>query len=126
MKKEGFTLLEIIVSMLILSIVVAGSFGMMVTTNKLLVNAEHRLQAVNQAQAVLERLRMYVSADPNNPAGSGGAFDIKPDHNPSDEIGLSPGPDIPGVNSPAWSYNVAQVLGSRCRQVEVTTTWEEL
>lgn len=123
MKKEGFTLLEIIVSMMILSIVVAGSFGMMVTTNKMLVNAEHRLQAVNQGQAVLEKLRSYVSAEPVNPD----PFDtVNCPHDPVN-MGLFNGPpSISNVDAPKWEYGVSSVSGSRCRHVDVTVTWGEL
>lgn len=124
MDRKGFTLLEIIISMLIFSIVVSGSFSLIVTANKFAVSSKNRLQACNQAQRVLEKLRYYCSEDPNDPAGSDIAFSVGTGHSPT-EVRLGARPDIEGVVSPVWSYDVSTVSGSNCKQVDVTVSWVE-
>lgn len=124
MKREGFTFLEIVVSMLIFGIVVAGTMGLFITANKHIVNQRHRSQAYNQALKVLEQLRYYVSADPNNPTHAGEAFNDG-GHSTS-LIGLGGTPDMSGVNNPQWSYSVTDVTGSNCKEVTVTVSWEEV
>lgn len=124
MRKDAFTLLEVIISMLILVIVTAGSFALIVTTNRQLNTSKHRLQAVSQAQAVLDTLRYYVSADPDNPPCAGGAF-VEEKHwlgEPSWGIGITP--NIPGIVS-HWQYEV-NPTDSGCRQVTVSANWSEL
>lgn len=125
MKNKGFTLIEIVVSMLILSLVVAGSFSLYVTANGQVNNAKHRLQAVNQAMGVLERLRYYVSVDSNNPENSDQALSVNTGISP-ELIGLPAEPDISDVSLPRWYYDVKTVSGSNCKEVSVSVKWEEI
>lgn len=124
MKGRGFSLLEVVVSMLILSIVIPGVLGILVTANVHLIDARNRLQAAYQSQAILEKLRWYVSEDPNNPAGAGTVFGIGTTHSPT-ELGLDDYPALEGVGSSSWSYVVTDVPGTSCREVSATINWEE-
>lgn len=60
--KNGFSLLEIIVAMLILSIVTAGSFSLYVTAQKFLTDARIRTQMAERTSSVLEELNGRVAA----------------------------------------------------------------
>lgn len=135
MNRKGFSLLEVIVSALILSIITIGSFTMLITAREKLNEALIRLQASNQAETVLEKLRWYVCADTNPSPYSGpstnaggvltteGAF-TDGSHSPTD-INLSASPDMPDIAySPVWGYDVSIVSGSNCRQVEVVVGWD--
>lgn len=124
MKRRGFSLLEVVVSMLILSIVIPGVLGILVTASKHLIEARNRLQAAYQSQAVLEKLRWYVSEDPNSPTGAGTVFSIGTTHSPT-EIGLGAYPDMEGAGSSNWSYVVTEITGTNCREVSATLNWEE-
>lgn len=68
---RAFSLLEIVIAMLIIGLVVAGLFGLFVTSHGFIGNAGRRLQAIQYARRVAETLKVYVSADPNTPAGAG-------------------------------------------------------
>lgn len=138
MKSNAFTLLEIIVAMLILSIVTAGTYGLFVTNYKFLLEAKHRLTAVNQAGMVLEKLRVYVTANtiPILPVGAETAFqgDINGDGNVDEHdkhlpssIGLDEHPDIETGMSGAWYYLVSEVpdTNSECKKVTVDVVWSE-
>jgi prepilin-type N-terminal cleavage/methylation domain-containing protein len=137
MKNKGFTLLEIVISMLILSLVVAGAYGLFVSNYRLLVDAKHRLQAVNQAAAVMEKLKSYVSADPNLPINAGNALktgDLNDDgvvdatdvHLPQSEIGLLASPFMTEVANQKWNYKVEDVSGADIKKVTVTVNWDNL
>lgn len=122
MKREGFSLLEVVVSMLIFSIVIAGNTSLMVTANKIIANSRHRLQAVNRAQAVLERLRFFVSAEPNNPSGLNTTTNLL-SQSPA-QIGMGQTPGMSGVSFESWSYDVSPA-GSNLKEVTVNLNWSE-
>lgn len=121
---KGFTFLEVIIAMIILGLVVAGMFGLFTTAHKLIVEAGHRLQAVQQAKMAMEQLKLYVSADPNIPTNADLAF-VNGDHVLGD-IGLLPAPEITGVNNQAWSYFVRRPIpGWDIKEVTMRVTWTE-
>lgn len=126
---SGFTLLEIVIAMLILSIVTAGTYGLFVTNYKFLTEAKHRLQAVNQASTVLERLRIYVSSHSDVPVGAGEAFSNGTSGMQSPTvIGLGGQPEIEGAvtGSQTWDYVVSDVAHTDCKKVTVTVRWGEV
>lgn len=47
---SAFSLLEIVIAMLIISLVVAGLFGLFITSHNFIGNAGHRLQAAQYAR----------------------------------------------------------------------------
>lgn len=59
--KKGFTLVEIIVSTIILSFIAAGMFSILVSGRFLIARAKMRLQAVELARNFLERGRGYIN-----------------------------------------------------------------
>lgn len=126
MNKKGFTLLEVVISILIFSICIAGATATMITAFGFFNSAKHRLEAYKQAQAVLEKLRYYPSSDPNNPSPIGVASVFSTGTHSPTEIGLGPNPTITGLQAlPEWAYYVDTVSGSNCREVTVTVEWEE-
>lgn len=140
MKNNAFTLLEIIIAMLILSMVTAGTYGLFVTNHKFIIEAKHRLQAVNYAIAVAEKLKMYVSENPELPENAGVALEPG-EHSPND-IGLDGIPSIDGIEDKEWSYVVtdmpsiegvveggkylvADLPKTEFKKVTVTVKWSE-
>lgn len=107
MKNNAFTLLEIIIAMLILSMVTAGTYGLFVTNHRFIAEAKHRLQAINQATAVAERLKMFVSEVPISEVINGNEL-LSGEHSPSD-IGLESEPSIEGVTDKQWNYTVTDM-----------------
>lgn len=71
--KSGFTLIEIIVSAVIMSSTIAGIFTVFTSGNKFVQRSNRRLIAINLAQEQLENRRVLVSADTWN---NGGANDL--------------------------------------------------
>ena len=132
---SAFSLLEIIVSGFILSLVVAGLFGLFITSSKFIIEAQHRSHAINYARMVAENLKVYVSADPNTPAFAGTDNNHALDgdgtgetHNPS-LIGLNP-IDIPHITGETCTYQVIEnitVAGTPTdlEQVIITVQWTE-
>ncbi len=127
MKNDGFTLLEVIVAMLILGIVIAGSFSLLHSNQRLLKEAKQRLQAVNQAGAVMEKLRLYVNEAPVYPEQQvGSALSIGSDGHSPAEIGLAEIPLLEMTESGTWNYLVEEVPGTNgeCKRVKVSVNWE--
>jgi hypothetical protein len=60
---EGSSFLEIVIAMLVLSMAVAGSFSLNVTSQRFLTDAQRKLQAEEKAFAVIEQLSQFSGAD---------------------------------------------------------------
>jgi hypothetical protein len=113
---------------------------MLVSAQKQLNEAKNRLQAYNQAETVLEKLRWYVSSDmapgpahygPARNAGGSESDDgvfSSGTHDPSAELLLSTGPVISDSVSgtPIWSYDSLLSTFGNMRMVTVHVSWEEL
>ena len=121
-REKGFSLLEVIVSMLILSIVVPGTFCLIVTSNSSLEESKQRLQAVNQALAVIERLRYYVSSDPADPVFAGRALADGTDYSPV-IVGLRATPSVESDSMATWNYDVTSMTDTNCKRVDVAVNW---
>lgn len=63
LKKQGFTLIEIIVSMIILALLASGFFSIMVSSRYLVMRSRMRLLATELASQQIERLKQYVRDD---------------------------------------------------------------
>jgi prepilin-type N-terminal cleavage/methylation domain-containing protein len=61
--EKAFSLLEIVVSMLILSVAIAGNLALVNSSYKLLDQAKEKLKAANTAAGAMEQLRNGVRAD---------------------------------------------------------------
>lgn len=125
-KSRSFTLLEMIIAMLILSLVTAGIVGLFISSYKFIIQAGRRLQAINYGRQVAETLKVYVSAANIAPApaiagtGPGCVLDEGTNpHNPT-AIGL-PTFDIPGITGETCTYTVDEDVTAG----GVNTTLEE-
>lgn len=125
--------MEIVISLLILSLVVAGMFGMFITSHKNIIEVGHRLQALNYARRVAESLKVYVSAASTPPANAGTeagmALDDGTGKNPVTLLGL-PAITIPGTTVPACTYDVAENVTvdgnpTTLEEVTVNVSWTE-
>lgn len=69
--KSGMTFTEVIIAMLILSLVVAGSFAAFAAGTKFTMRAQRRAIAMNFGRQTIERLRNDVRAStwPDDPGG---------------------------------------------------------
>lgn len=123
---RGFSLLEIVIAMLILSVVVAGIFSLFITSTKFINEAGHRLQAINYARMVAENLKVYVSADPDTPSGAGTALGNGTHDNYTDSgITLLPRDAIVGATGQACTYRVEEIGTSGMKRVTITVSWNE-
>jgi prepilin-type N-terminal cleavage/methylation domain-containing protein len=116
---QGFTLTEIIVALLILSLVIGGVMASFVSTQRLISRSNRRLMATNYARQALELLRDGVNAvdwiDPNG----------------TDKLDLKDWTNCVGVNTAnlaafggACEYRVQAVLND-ARRVDVRIRWQE-
>jgi prepilin-type N-terminal cleavage/methylation domain-containing protein len=131
--EKGFSLLEVVVSMMIFSIVVPGVMTMFIAAKQYNKRAEYKLQAYKQAVAVSEKLRYFVSADPNFPQRSGEALsndvNILHDNAYVTTIMNNQASNIYGADSSSWSYTVdpvSPVAGTTCRAITTNVHWEIL
>jgi prepilin-type N-terminal cleavage/methylation domain-containing protein len=63
MTKKGFTLVEIMVSMIILALLAAGVFSVVISGRYLVSRSERRVVAIEIARSEMEHLRPFVRAD---------------------------------------------------------------
>jgi prepilin-type N-terminal cleavage/methylation domain-containing protein len=137
LSRKGFTLLEVLVSLVVLSSATAGLFASFVAAQKYVMRSRHRLQAANGARMVLEDLKAHVNqnnwddsgtnllACPGGPHPAGYFCENLPYPLP----GAVPGGDYdPG---PPWNWSAKYridyigVGGIIMRQVTVTVHWDE-
>ena len=124
----GFTLLEIVIAFLILSVATAGLFSSFMAARKYVSHSRHRLAAANAARIILEDLKNSVRQDTwndnnNNPLACSSYPCIK-------TYNL---PNVNPFNLPlGWSasYTIDQpaglnINGIQMRQVTANVHWEE-
>jgi len=61
--KRGFTLTEVVIAAIIMSLTIGGLFSVFISSNRFVQRANRRLSAVNLAQNQIERRREFVRAD---------------------------------------------------------------
>ncbi len=121
---RGTTLVEVIVSVLIISIVAAGVFGAFLGSQSFFKRSMHRIQAFNFARAAMEKLRSNYTYE-----------DIGMEHIVQEEIvtdahfiELGLGNIITGEMEDLGtelSYNVSEMEHGGYRVVTVRVTWDE-
>lgn len=135
----SFSLLEIVIAILILSLVVAGMFGLFVNIAKIIVEIGHRSQAVNLARKAEEHGKVYVSESNTSPApdtaGTGPGCALENGTIPLDRIGLNPTYTLNGItytftpDGITNGYLVSDVLvggnPTGLKEVEITVQWTE-
>jgi len=111
-RTKGFTLLEIIVSLLILSLVIAGTMSAFTASRRYIKRAQHRLQATNIARGILEDLYREVRQD---------TWDTGRLRNGYSET------NTVTIDNITYTSNltVSDVSGHQYRQVTVNVTWTE-
>lgn len=117
--KGGFSLLEVIIAMLIMSIAVPGIFCTIVYATKIKQEAKNLRQAVYQAQTMIERTRAETWL--TYPLGTSPALSIGT--HTFREVGLSSTPAITNGSLSDWYYVVSPIGG--CKKGVVTVKWEE-
>jgi len=108
MNNKGLTLLEVLVSVLIISIIAAGVFGAFVGSQGLFGRARHRLQAFNFAREAIDKMRSNY-----------GYADIEED------IDIDPiRGEIQGFDAEAM-YDISEPEHGGYKIVNVTVSWDE-
>ena len=124
--RGGFSLLELLVSMIIMGVVIAGSVGLFTTANTYIRKEKTRTQASNQATKIMERLSYYVGDD-----GLGDdAFALGLHETDVElyQVGLGSIPVFDdNVDNEEWSFRVRNDVagGSQCKRVDVVIRWED-
>jgi len=111
-KRRGLTLIEIIISVLILSLVMTGIANIFISSKKHLIHTRSRIQAAELGRVFLAPLQKDVRQDL---WGSNC---------------LSTGAGCPGqqtIQSIAYTpdYQISDVAGTTLRKVKVTISWDE-
>jgi len=118
MNKTGFSLVEIIISVLIITIMSAGMLGAFVGGQQLINRSSHRLQAMNFAREAYDRLRAnhYYDADPEMTIGGG--------KTPAGDLGTILRGGMTAFNT-KLRYDVSSSDQSAYKEVIVHVTWDE-
>jgi len=118
MNKTGFSLVEIIISVLIITIMSAGMLGAFVGGQQLINRSSHRLQAMNFAREAYDRLRAnhYYDADPEMTIGGG--------KTPAGDLGAILKGGMTAFST-ALTYDVSSSDQSAYKEVIVHVTWTE-
>ncbi|MFH1853990.1 MAG: type II secretion system protein [Candidatus Omnitrophota bacterium] len=118
MSKRAFTLIEIVISTLIVAILAAGMFSAFVATQYIFNRERHRLQAFNFAREVLDKLRSntnYQYASLNMQEGT-----------VYDETGIITSKAVDMANlTPSLTYEISGLDTDPYKTVTVTVTWQE-
>lgn len=113
MKESGFTLLEILVAMLVLSIGLLGLAGLMTTSMRNNLSASHRTQATWMAYDIIDRMRANrASAIAGNYVTGLGA--------PVACTVAAPTGSVPAQDIAAWKSQLACVLPTGNGSILVT------
>ena len=94
-KKNGFTLVEIMVSLIILAMLAAGLFSVFISSRNLVARSKRRLYAAEIARREIERRRHLLRADNwslFNPTGSWSVCNGTVYPNYTVECRIDPGP----------------------------------
>lgn len=122
-KQSGFTLVEVIVSLLILLATAAGIFASFVAAQNYVLRSKRRIAAVNFARQKLEELRPYVRQDTwtNSTSGTNLLW-------AAEGTTQAYGPEI-FYFSNTWTgqlnYTVTNTVNTALRNVSVTASWTE-
>ncbi|MBU4590871.1 MAG: type II secretion system GspH family protein [Candidatus Omnitrophica bacterium] len=114
--RKGLSLIEIIVSVLIITIMAAGVFGAFVGTEYIFNRARHRLQAFNFAREVQDRLR-------GNYGYTDSQMNIATGHLES-EVGSIIRGEMANLST-ELTYDVSEPEVNGYKKVEVKVSWTE-
>ena len=121
-KQGGFTLVEVIVSLLILLATAAGIFASFVAAQNYVLRSKRRIAAVNFARQKLEELRPYVRQDTWTNSTSDANLLYAPEAS-------SQSYSEPIFFSTAWTgnlnYTVTNTNNTAYRTANLTASWNE-
>ncbi len=121
-KQGGFTLVEVIVSLLILLTTAAGIFASFTAAQNYVLRSKRRIAAVNFARQKFEELRPYVRQDTWTNSTSGANFLYAPES--STQLYSEP-----FSFSSTWTgllnYTVTNTVNTASRMVSITANWTE-
>ena len=132
-RRKGFSLVEVVIAMLILSVVAAGMLTIFAVGRRSVELAGHRIQALDFARETMEGVKGRVGGYLWSPTPDGSLDDSSsgPDH----AVGLPAGCELLTIDSGAdRSYTVWDVdvdedgtfdPGEEYKRVTVTVTWTE-
>jgi prepilin-type N-terminal cleavage/methylation domain-containing protein len=112
-KKAGFTLVEIMVSMIVLALLASGFFSILVSARYMVNRTALRSAAIEVARSEMERMRMLIGSDVWWTAG---AYPLQP----GSWSALSLSPVDPRFST---RFRVRTVPGLECREVTVQVSW---
>ncbi len=70
MVKKGLTLLEVLVSVIVMALLATGLFEVLISAKKLTIHARSRVAAVQMSKNLLDYLQVHVRADTWNTSAS--------------------------------------------------------
>ncbi len=62
--RKGFTLIEVVVSMLLSAVMISAVFSVALSSKQTSARSDRRLAAAQAAQSMMQRLKNYVTSDP--------------------------------------------------------------
>ena len=121
-KPSGFTLVEVIVSLLILLVTAAGIFASFVAAQNYVLRSKRRIAAVNFARQKFEELRPYVRQDTWTNSTSGANLLYAPE---TSSQSYSKPFSFGGTWDGLLNYTVTNTVNTALRAVSVTANWTE-
>lgn len=113
MDKKGLTLLEILVSIMILSLVVTGLTHVFIAGKRHILRSRSRISAVELGRLFLDTLQMDVRNDTWTTTCLGGNSSACPATQTINNITYAP------------NYTISDINGTTLRKVKVNITWNE-
>jgi prepilin-type N-terminal cleavage/methylation domain-containing protein len=132
----GFTLVEIMVSSILLAIIVAGIFSITLSTKKIISVSNQRYTATEVAKTVLDNLRAYLGDDnwslgtsPIYPTGGWSSWYSLSDYSTplsSRVSGLFDGSELDTQYMGGWRYRIINESPYDYRKAEVEVNWSDV
>ena len=117
---RGFTLTEIIVAAVVLSVAVGGMWASFVGSKRHVIKAKTYLMALHNARYILEKLKADVRQTGSSGWLSTGTHDV------TSWLPTGTGTFKDKYNATAVYVVTSPVSGSNCSKVEVTMTWDDI
>ncbi|MBU0503707.1 MAG: type II secretion system protein [Candidatus Omnitrophota bacterium] len=117
MDKKGMTLLEIVISMLILSLVTIGTANVFISAKKHVILNRSKMVAIGLARSYLESLQVNVTQDTWDLSGNNLCLGVYPPFNDTFN---------PGMNyTIRRKVDTNPAAGIDARRVTLTIAWDE-
>jgi len=117
MNNKALTLVEVIISTLLVAILAAGMFSAFIGANYIFNRHRHRIQAFNFAREAMDRLRSEYTYS-SNPQMNVGT------DKPESDIGTILKGELTDLNA-VFEYDVSEPEVNGYKKVEVEIVWEE-